>query len=166
MKRTELEELINAELELELDLEPDEMEEMLQTTQSKSVADHHTLPELCLGIVLFGICCLIVGIFFVKDRSGYSIGLGVGTLAAVLAAVHMWWALDRALDRGEDAARKMITAQSLLRYGCIVIAMGLIMVSGFANPLAFFLGLMGLKVAAYLQPLIHRLYRKIITKKE
>ena len=42
----------------------------------------------------------------------------------------------------------------------IVIVMALVMVSGFANPLAAFLGLMGLKVAAYLQPFTHRICAK------
>ena len=116
--------------------------------------------DMCIGILLFGILCLGIGLFFVKDKLGYSIGLLIGIAMAIGCACHMWWALNRALDLGEDDAQKLITTYSIFRYGVIVIVMGLVMISGFANPLASFLGIMGLKVAAYLQPLIHKATRR------
>jgi uncharacterized membrane protein YphA (DoxX/SURF4 family) len=76
---------------------------------------------------------------------------------AVAAGVHMWWSLDRSLEFVQDAAVKMMTKHNILRYVAIVVVMGIIMVSGFANPLSAFLGLMGLKVAAYIQPFTHKI---------
>lgn len=75
---------------------------------------------------------------------------------AALAAYHMWRTLDRALDLEESAAR-VIQKNSILRYAVIVVVLGIIMVTEVCNPLAAFLGLMGLKVSAYLQPFTHRL---------
>ncbi len=115
-----------------------------------------TLTELAVGIAAWGLLCQVTVVWFVADKAGYSLGLWMGVLLAAAAGVHMWWALDRALDYGRDAAVKMITKHNIIRYFVFVIVMALIMVSGFANPLAAFLGLMGLKVAAYLQPFTHK----------
>ena len=115
-----------------------------------------TLLELSIGIAAWGVLCQLAGVWFVSDKGGYSLGLWMGTLLAAAAGVHMWWALDRALDFERDTAVKMMTKHNIIRYFVFVIVMALIMVSGFANPLAAFLGLMGLKVAAYLQPFTHK----------
>ena len=50
-----------------------------------------------------------------------------------------------------------MTKYNIIRYLAIVASMGFVMISGFANPLSAFLGLMGLKVAAYLQPFTHKI---------
>lgn len=64
------------------------------------------------------------------------------------------------LEYAGDAAVKLITRHNIIRYMVIVIVMALVMISGFANPLSAFLGLMGLKVAAYLQPFTHKICAK------
>mgnify|MGYP002510986371 CR=1 FL=1 len=115
-----------------------------------------TLFELSVGIVAWGLICQLTVVWFVSDRAGYSLGLWMGTFLAVAAGCHMWWALDRALDLARDNAVKMITKHNIIRYAVIVAAMAFIMVNGAANPLAAFLGIMGLKVAAYLQPFTHK----------
>lgn len=129
-----------------------------ETLKEKSAGNKadRTLSELMIGIAAWGMLCQITVVWFVADKAGYSLGLWMGVLLAAAAGVHMWWALDRALDLRRDAAVKMITKHNIIRYFVFVIVMALIMVSGFANPLAAFLGLMGLKVAAYLQPFTHK----------
>ncbi len=44
--------------------------------------------------------------------------------------------------------------------------MGITMVNGFTNPLAAFLGIMGLKVAAYMQPFTHKLIIRFLAKEK
>lgn len=140
---------------MEIDKKMEINEKMEMETERSGKADK-TLRELCMGIIVWGLLCQLIGIWFVADKAGYSLGLWMGVLLAAGAGVHMWWALDKALGFEQDTAVKMITKYSIIRYVVIVIVMGLIMISGFANPLAAFLGLMGLKVAAYLQPFTHK----------
>lgn len=118
-----------------------------------------TLAELGGGIILFGLFCQVTVVWFIRDKAGFSLGLWLGVLAALGCAVHMWYSINRYLDYGIDAPRAAIR-DNLLRYAVIVVVMGLVMVTGIVPPLAFFGGLMGLKAAAYLRPLTHKLFRR------
>lgn len=118
------------------------------------------LPDLLIGILLYGVVCEAVGLIFVKDRLFYSIGLLIGILCAMGMAVHMAWSLNRALDLGESGAVKKMQLHNLLRYGIVVVVIFALWLSGIGNPVVAFLGIMGLKVAAYLQPFTHKLFRR------
>lgn len=118
------------------------------------------LPDMLFGIFLYGILCQIIGLFFVEEKLFYSIGLWIGIILAMAMAIHMAWSLGIALSLGEDGAIKMMQKQNLLRYGVVVLILGLLMVLRLGNPLSAFLGIMGLKVAAYLQPFTHKLFRR------
>ena len=121
---------------------------------------NEALPALLLGIFLWGLFCQLAGVWFVPDKLGCSIGLWLGVLTACLMAVHMAWSLNIAMDQGEKGAAVVMTKHNLIRYAVVVIVEGVIMVTGIANPLTSFLGIMGLKVAAYLQPITHKLFRR------
>ena len=86
---------------------------------------NRTLLELLAGILFWGVVCQAVGVWMVKDKPGYSIGLWIGVLLALLAGTHMWWALDRFLGYAGDAAVKMITKHNIIRYVAIVVVMAL-----------------------------------------
>lgn len=134
--------------------------------KEKSAGVNKTLLELIFGIFIYGIICQIIGGILVEDKFGYSSGLWIGIVTAVVAAVHMWHSLDRALDFDEGTAGKKMQAQSIVRYVIIVIIMVLTMVNGITNPLAAFLGIMGLKVAAYTQPFTHKLLIRFLRKEK
>lgn len=112
---------------------------------------NRTLFELGIGILIYGTVCQLF-VFFVKDRQGYSLGLWLGVFIALVSAFHMWWSLDRSLGLEEKSAVKKMSTHNVLRYLFIVAAFVLICLGQRANPLAAFLGIMGLKAAAYMQP--------------
>lgn len=119
-----------------------------------------TLFDLCLGIFLFGAVCQAVFLFFFRNPE-YSLGLWIGVLLGIAGSVHMWWALNRGLDMASKDATKTVGSQSIIRYFILVIAMVLLAVSGIADPLCAFLGYMGMKVSAYMQPFIRKISFKI-----
>lgn len=114
-----------------------------------------TLFELWLGILAYGVVFEIVLLFFFRDPA-YSIGLWIGVSLAVAGAFHMWWSLDRGLDLPEKEAVKSMGAQNIIRYVVLVLVLGALMFVDFADPIFAFCGYMGMKVSAYLNPLIHR----------
>ncbi len=118
------------------------------------------LPGLWVGVLLYGVLCEIVGLIFVSDRVFYTIGLLVGIICALFMATHMAWSLNQALDLGEGDAVKKMQVHNILRYVVVVIVFFLLLYTKLGNPLAAFLGVMGLKVAAYLQPFTHKFFRR------
>lgn len=119
-----------------------------------------TLLELMIGILAWGVFWQIAGVWFVEDKLLSSIGLWIGVILALLAAVHMYWALNKALSLDEKGAQKVVMSHSLIRYGVIVLVLAVLGVTQLINPLITFLGVMGLKAAAYMQPFIHRFISK------
>lgn len=115
-----------------------------------------TLLELCMGILAYGVIFEIVLLLFSRNPV-YSIGLWIGIILALAGAYHMWWSLNRGLDLPEKAAVKSMSAQNIIRYVMIAVVLAVLMCTNFANPIFAFCGYMGMKVSAYLNPLIHRL---------
>ncbi len=121
---------------------------------------NRTLLEMHMGMAAFGLLCQAVGIWFVDRKGIYSLSLWLGILLAGLAAVHMYRSLDRSLGQG-DRAVKLIFRDYLIRYVLFAAILLMIIVTGKLNPLAVFLGYMGLKVSALIQPFTHKLCNRI-----
>lgn len=115
-----------------------------------------TLLELWMGIVAYGVVFQLALLLF-SWNPAYGIGLWIGIFLALAGAFHMWWALNRGLELPEKAAVKSISTQNIIRYAMIAVALAILMCTNFANPIFAFCGYMGMKVSAYLNPLIHRL---------
>ena len=128
--------------------------------EMKRMFRDETLQEMLLAMPMFGLVCQITIIWFVEDKSGYSLGLWVGILTAACMAIHMNKSLETAFRYDESTAQKIVVKNNLIRYSCVVVICFLVMKSGFMNPLATFLGLMALKVSAYVQPFTHKLIRR------
>lgn len=121
---------------------------------------NRTLFELETGILIFGVVCQMV-ILLIQNRPGYSLGLWIGILAAMIGACHMWWSLDRALDLPEKAAVRSMSTHNIIRYLVFVLVVGAAAVTQIANPLFAFLGIMSIKVSAYMHFLTQKISVKI-----
>lgn len=119
-----------------------------------------TLFELCLGILAYGIVFEIVLLFFSRELS-YSLGLLIGVVLALVGVVHMWWSLNRGLDLPEKEAVKSLSTQNIIRYFILAAVLAALIGTKFANPIFTFAGYMGMKVSAYLNPLIHKLIKSV-----
>ena len=127
---------------------------------SDEKGSNETLRELITGIVIFGVVCFVIGCFFVHSILLYGVGLLTGILLAVFSAWHMnrsiW--INLSIHAGDEGgATAYARKQSLIRYGIILAVFFVICITNIGYPLAAFLGIMGLKAGAYLQPFIHRL---------
>lgn len=123
-----------------------------------------TLVELWTGTVLFAALALLAGIWFVENKLSYGLGLLVGTLAAMYLAWHMARSIEKMIDKAEQGLDGSVgmRVSSLLRYGLVVlILIATAFVSEYVNPISVFMGILGLKVAAYLQPFTHKIVFKV-----
>lgn len=121
---------------------------------------NRTLFELETGILIFGVVCQVV-ILLIQNRREYSLGLWIGIVTAMLGACHMWWSLDRALDLPEKAAVRSMSTHNIIRYLVFVLVTGATAVTQIVNPLFVFLGIMSIKVSAYMHFLTQKISVKI-----
>lgn len=121
-----------------------------------------TVVDLTVGIILYGMICEIVGMFIVERKLYSGIGILVGLLMAIGMAIHMNYTIGIFLSYDEKNAISLSRKYSMLRYAGVAVILGILMVTKVADPIAAFIGLMGLKIAAYLQPFTHKVVRKFI----
>ena len=115
---------------------------------------NEALPGLLLGILSYGLLIQITGVWFVEDKLRYSTGLWIGIALAAGMAVHMAMVIEEIVNQGKG--RAIVTAKSILRYVVVVIVFFVMMKFQLGNLITAFLGIMGLKAAAYMQPFIHK----------
>lgn len=123
-----------------------------------------TLRDLLIGILFCGIVFQSIGLI-VKVSLDYALGLWLGIATAAAMSIHMSWTLERAMEIGRAGAQKKVGAHNLVRYGILLILFTVVLLTDAANPLAAFLGVMSLKIAAYLQPVTNKIYNKFMKPK-
>ena len=113
------------------------------------------LPGLVLGIIVYGVIVELAGVWFVTDKVRYTTGLLIGISLACGMAVNIATVLRDAVELyGEDNAKKKIVA-------VVVIVFFVMMKWNLGNLITAFIGVLGLKVSAYLQPFTHRVIQKL-----
>lgn len=121
-----------------------------------------TLPYLMAGILIYAGLIQIIGVWFVKDKIGYSIGLWYG------AGIALWMAYNLAKVIYDsvtiDSRRRTLILKSVLRYLIVVILFLALGYFEFGNLYTAVAGLFGLKVAAYLVPVLAKLVYKFTGK--
>lgn len=120
-----------------------------------------SLPGLVAGIVIYGFIVQLTGVWFVKDKIGYSIGLWYGIVIGIGMAINLATVIyDAVTFDGEGNASKRVAAKSMLRYLVVAILFGILGYFEFGNLFTAFLGVMGLKFSAYAQPLLNKIVNK------
>ena len=115
-----------------------------------------TLFELCLGIFLYGVIFECILLCFSRNAS-YSIGFWCGVITAIAGSIHMWVTLDRSMELVQKSATVKVTTNYIVRYLLLAAVIGVLAVTGIGNPIFAFLGYMGMKLSAYLNPQIKKL---------
>ena len=118
-----------------------------------------TLLELWAGIGVVGVLGQAV-VFFVEKKAYFTIGWWYGIVLSLFMAWHMWRSLDKGLDMGDGAAG-YLTKANIIRYVVVAVAYIVLAILDFGNPIAAFVGVLILKVAAYIQPFTHKVFKKM-----
>lgn len=121
---------------------------------------NESLPELLFGILISGILFEVIIIWFVKEKMQFSLGLLVGMFLAGFMAWHMAFALSKAMKHSEEVATTQAQKYHVIRYLIVISIVIGVVLSKAVNPLAVFLGIMTLKVSAYLEPFTNKLFRR------
>jgi energy-converting hydrogenase Eha subunit A len=121
-----------------------------------------TIKELYIGIAIYGGFFMILGMIFMRPRWIYALALIAGLIGAAVLAYNMYVNLDKALDMDSDKARSHTTTHAFLR---LFMAAGMMVIGIMIHWSAFVgvtVGLLGLKVSAFMNPMI----RKFMERRE
>lgn len=120
-----------------------------------------TLLELLTGIVIYSVLCQLAGLFLPFSRIRFSVGLWLGIMVAVFSAIHMWRSLQKAFLCDEKSAARLLAGGYVVRYLITGAFLVLLFYTGVGYVLTGFLGVIGLKAGAYLQPVTHKFYNRM-----
>ena len=121
---------------------------------------NETLLDLVFGVIIYGIMLEVIGLLVVENPLSYSLGLFLGCGVAIFLSIRMYVTLDEALDMDEKSATRYITKQGIFRAVVMLVAAAIGMVVPFISFIAVIIGILGLKIAAYL----HGVTNQYITK--
>lgn len=129
----------------------------------KSQRINDTLIELLLGICLYGLVGIILILLVISDKGRSLRGFLIGLAVSSGMVVHMYLEIEKALYMDVAGALKhtrMTTAFRMIAVAAIMIIVGLVK----EDVISAIVGLMALKVSAYIQPLTHKCFNKIKRK--
>ena len=131
-------------------------------TENEEKQAKDTLYTLMLGTDVFGIIFGALGtLLFVDARASFACGVLLGMVTACSIAVHLYKTIDKALDMAPESAVSYTRRMALLRIGLMGIPIILaLLVPAYLHVLGVFLGLLGLKAGAFLQPGILKLLQR------
>lgn len=126
---------------------------------------NQALPGLLVGILIYGIIVQLTGVWFAEDKLRYSSGLWIGILTAMGLAYNIAHVIAETIDYpDEQKASTKIVAKGILRYAVVVAVFVITLYFDLGNLVTLFLGVMGLKISAYLQPMLQKMLRTITAK--
>lgn len=122
---------------------------------------NETLIELLIGIIVIGIIiqigCLVVSNKYLFDAIGLWSGVGI----CCFSAIHMYRSIEDAVDLGETSAIKYVRKKYAVRMLIVIIIVGSVIYFQLGNYVTLLIGVFPLKLSAYLQPITHKLVKKI-----
>ena len=123
---------------------------------------NEALPGLIAGILLYGLVVQLIGVWFVDDKVAYTIGLWYGIAIAVGMGVNLAVVIyDAVTIDGTKNANGRVVAKSLLRYVVVAVLFFILGYFNFGNLYSAFLGVLGLKISAYLQPFLNKVVNRL-----
>lgn len=121
-----------------------------------SKPETRTLLELYVGVIVWGLIILVIGLIFARPMWKYLVGVVIGVVATMLQLYNMYDTIDRALSTGEEKARGYMTAKSMFRLIISVVVMIIAYMIGLTAFVGTVLGLFSLKLSALVNPLVKK----------
>jgi len=122
---------------------------------------NQALPGLVFGIVLYGVIVELVGVWFVTDKIRYTTGLFIGIACACGMAIHIAMIIEESVRIGKGH-EKYLSFKSVMRYLVLCAIMIAMTYFKLGNMFTAIIGLLGLKVSAYAQPLLIKAFKRFL----
>ncbi|WP_367569065.1 ATP synthase subunit I [Lacrimispora sp.] len=117
------------------------------------------LLEVSAGIAIFTVAAMAAA-FFIYPKGSVFAGLLLGMVMALAMFLSMALVLEGSMKTEDPkTVQKRSMIGSVIRYLLLIVIMVVIIsrFSGYINPVAVVIGVLGLKAGAFLQPVIHKI---------
>lgn len=121
-------------------------------------ADEVVMKDMIAIMLMYGIIAQIICLFIPGNRVRMAIGLWIGIATGIGLLIHMRKSLLVALDLEEAGAKRYMQKSYAGRYFATFAVFAAALYFEVANVFTLIIGVMGLKVSAYLQPIMHKLF--------
>ncbi len=120
------------------------------------------LKEMFVGLAAWLTAAMVILIIISNHKLAVAAGLLLGGATAAGLMIHMYHHLDIALDMDEKHAQSHIRYAAFRRLFsmALVIAVSMIFYKYF-HPIGTIIGIFGMKISAYMQPIVHKAMRRI-----
>lgn len=123
-----------------------------------------TRTELLIGIFIFLVLFMAGNLVF-QEKLAYTLGLLLGGAVAVGMLFHMYTSLERGMLYEEETAKKKMKLAAVLRMCAMLAALvAAVLLPKYFSVIGVILGVLCLKFSAFLQPLTHKVLKKILNK--
>ncbi len=119
---------------------------------------NEALPELLFTMFLYGVLAELIGVWFVEDKIRYTSGLVIGLLLGCFLSLAIARSLWDTVAVASKKDQVVVSTKAILRYAVVVIATMAMCYFNLGSILSWFIGVMGLKVSALAQPMIHKIF--------
>lgn len=125
--------------------------------------DKGTLKSLIIGVLLYSVVLLVPALIFSQDKLMAFLSILAGIVLAILMTLAMQLSIDKSvhMEARQEAFLAWMSVTRMLVLGGILAAIGF---TGVLNVLLVFAGVFGLKISAYLQPVLIKFFKS--TSKE
>ncbi|MDO5409918.1 MAG: ATP synthase subunit I [Lachnospiraceae bacterium] len=115
------------------------------------------LLEICAGIALYSILGELIIFLLPLETVSAALAFLLGTALSAGSMVHITYVTELVLDmNSQKEAQKYTVSRYLLRMAVITAVILLVYFTKYLNMAALFIGLLGIKAGAYLQPFMNR----------
>ena len=122
----------------------------------KMKSANETLTEMLSGELLWSLLWAAGILIFSKDRLHGVAGLVTGTALALFYTVNLYLSVEGSLDFDEKGAIAYTRKKYLIRYLVVCAVFTVTALTGIGSIYTCFAGIMGIKLGAYLQPLVRK----------
>ena len=121
-----------------------------------ALRESETLTEMLCGEAIWSLLWAAGILIFSKDRLHAIAGLAIGTALALFYTVNLYMSVEGSLDFDEKGAIAYTRKKYLIRYLVVCAVFVVTALTGIGSIFTCFAGIMGIKLGAYLQPLVRR----------
>lgn len=118
--------------------------------------------EMILTLAIMDVLMLIIGIWFVPSKLVWILSIILGFVASLAYVSGMMTAIEKSVEIYEKGGNpdKLYRLHTVIRYLIMALVLVVACISDYLSPIVVFVCIIFVKIAAYLNPLVHRFFNK------